>query len=165
MKNYHDGTGDTATELPEYRKEAVRRAFDKVLKAREEHKAVAKMHNAALIGDFASGLMNVIARRKGSRFSLPVDASAKSAPYFLQSSERLKEAERDYKGIIAKEILFSPRNGDKQNEIPAPTYIPPITNTTGKFNLPKPEGSWNKVLAKWRREKMMTPEWYVKKIF
>ena len=165
MVKYHDGTGDGEYTLPEYKKAAVERMLDRVLKAREEHKAVERMHNSALIGDFASGLLNVIARRKGSRFSLPVDASAKSAPYFLQSSERLREAERDYKGLLAKEILFSSKGNKDKSSNSNVTYIPTVTKSTSKFNLPKPDSSWNKILEKWRREKMLTPQWYTKKIF
>lgn len=163
MATYLDGIGNTAHTLPEYKKAALMRQYERVLKARDEHRKTSNLHNSALLADIASGLLNIIARRKGSRVSLPVGTAANTAPYFMESRENLKAAERDYKGLLAKEILFNPPGGvTASNGVPAPTYVPPVVTKNGGFNLPKPSGSWNKVLEKWRREKMITPRWYEK---
>lgn len=163
MATYLDGIGNTLRTLPEYKKSALMRQYERVLKARDEHRKTSNLHNSALLADIASGLLNIIARRKGSRTSLPVGTAANTAPYFMESRENLRAAERDYKGLLAKEILFAPQNiANASGEVREPTYVPPVTTQNGGFNLPKPSGSWNKVLEKWRREKMITPRWYQK---
>ncbi len=133
-----------------------------------------RVRNRALISDLASGLVNLIARRKGSRMSLPTDATEKYNNTFLQLNDKLHMAQRDYEGAIARKKIFTPpkqsntattaQNAATNKALPKATLLQPISsfNVKGKDAGISINNSM-KVVEKWRRDKMILPKWYSNK--
>lgn len=101
---------------------AMRKAYDA---AKKDYERVNRMRNAALISDFASGLLNITARKHGSLRSLPTTATATVNPYYLQAretSELLRKGfnekfgkNPDYSGEISRNTLFA-KKGSGNNQ-------------------------------------------------
>ncbi len=134
-----------------------------------------RARNRALVSDFASGLVNLIARRKGSRVVLPTDSTEKYNKVLLQLNDKLHMAQRDYDGEIARKKVFTQQ--PKQTAVATPNQNSATNNSLPKVTLLKPISSFSirhansknsinnsmKVVEQWRKEKMILPDWYSNK--
>lgn len=88
------------------------------------------MRNVALISDIAAAVLNAVARKRGSRLSLPMDSTSKVNPYFIKAKnnflgkkdayECLLKEHADYDGqilynILPKSIYDAPDKKDSQS--------------------------------------------------
>lgn len=88
------------------------------------------MRNVALISDIAAAVLNAVARKRGSRLSLPMDSTSKVNPYFIKAKnnflgkkdayECLLKEHADYDGqilhnILPKSIYDAPNKKDSQS--------------------------------------------------
>ncbi len=160
-----DGIGDNPYK---YTDDAWSREFveNELQMAKEKARAAKRLRNAALINDFASGIINIIARKRGSRYLLPTDSAEEFKSYYLQAQDRLKEAQNDYNGMLAKEKIFTPPASSRNENVIGTGYLPvskSIPLQTIKLSPPnghnteKPAGNWRKVVDKWRKEHLILP--------
>lgn len=162
------GIGDNAASLYDDESAAYKQHVENI--KRDLH-LVNRVRNRALISDLASGLVNLLARRKGSRVVLPTDATEKYNNALLQLNDKLHMAQRDYSGAIARKKVFAPSAASSainpqpssatQASVPKVSLLQPITSFAIRGNdAGNSIDRSRKIVERWRREKMLFPKWY-----
>ncbi len=93
--------------------------------ARYEYNMYNHMRNVALMSDLAAGVLNGVARKRGSRLSLPMESTSKITPSYVNARynlmkekndlNRLLTEHADYDGKLAYGIILGEDSG-KRNE-------------------------------------------------
>lgn len=68
--------------------------------AHNDYKRYNRMRNVALISDIAAAVLNTVARKRGSRLSLPMDSTSKVNSYFIKAKNNFLEKKDAYECLL-----------------------------------------------------------------
>ncbi len=121
---------------------------------KENLKRVNRQRNSALMVDFATNLLNMLARRKGARYSVSTNYAGAANTKLSEAQERLLSAQRDYNArramLAFKDLLKGNFENTEQGAMPkaAPmSYVPkkssllskPVQLQPGLYKPQKPQ--------------------------